>query len=62
MTDLYRKREVDYRRGMRDGDRCGICLHFRNGPFANLGRCLKVEGDIEPEYWCNLFQRGRQES
>jgi len=31
-------------------DHCGICRHYDDG------RCAKVEGSINPDYWCRLFK------
>lgn len=45
------KHEVDYSRGM-GATRCRNCKFYQAG-----GYCLKVRGDIHPEYWCKLFQR-----
>lgn len=37
------------------GDRCGKCRYFEvRGPR----QCLRVKGDIDPWYWCRLFERG----
>ena len=45
------KQQVDYSKGMR-ARRCNNCVNFRP-PHA----CTKVEGNIDPEMWCELFER-----
>ena len=45
------KNEVDYGPGTRK-EHCGICEHFEE-PSS----CRKVRGVIDPEYWCNLFEK-----
>lgn len=53
------KTEVNYSRGM---------LHSHCGPMfpddrhycrysIRFGACEKVEGPIDPQYWCELFHR-----
>jgi len=45
------KESVDYSKGLPDAH-CGICEHYRHGT------CLIVEGEIEPDYWCEKFMPG----
>jgi hypothetical protein len=45
------KVSVGYSKGM-PKSHCGICEHYLKG-----GNCTKVEGRIEPEMWCKLFQK-----
>lgn len=45
------KRKVHYRRG-KPTRRCGICTMFRP-PDS----CSAVEGNIEPQMVCDLYQR-----
>lgn len=48
------KDEVAYRKGTNEDGHCRNCRYFeRLGPR----RCLKVEGVIEPEMTCDLFER-----
>ncbi len=39
----------------RGADRCGVCRYFE---VRGQMQCLKVRGDIDPWYWCELFKRG----
>ncbi len=53
--DKASKDEVDYGPTKFAMDRCGMCRYFEvRGPR----QCLKVMGDIDPWYWCRLFERG----
>ncbi len=45
------KDSVDYSKAMIQKERCGLCEYYING-----GKCEKVQGDIKPEYWCELFE------
>ena len=45
------KESVDYSKGLPDAH-CGICEHYRHGT------CLIVEGEIDPNFWCNRFRHG----
>lgn len=63
MTAKDTKNEVDYGRGMLRSH-CGptfkddkfYCKHFIPGA-RYIGKCEKVEGDIEPIMWCELYHR-----
>lgn len=46
----YMKYQVDYSPGSRR-EHCAICTYFEQ-PQA----CEKVKGDIDPAYWCDLFE------
>ncbi len=43
------KHDVVYSKGMTSAH-CGICEHFRKP-----NSCTKVEGTIDPAYWCKLY-------
>jgi hypothetical protein len=45
------KKSVDYSRGM-GSKRCRNCVHY-----LGKGVCERVEGLIDPEFWCELFRR-----
>jgi hypothetical protein len=49
------KASVDYSQGM-DSAHCGICKHY------SAGSCELVEGDIDPGYWCKLFERATHDA
>jgi len=49
------KASVDYSEGMKSAH-CGICEHYSSGS------CELVEGDIDPSYWCKLFERATHDS
>jgi len=51
-ADKVSKQEVEYSRGKGDS-KCGNCVFFQapNG-------CSRVEGNIDPNGWCRLFERG----
>ncbi len=50
------KASVDYGPAKFDSaDHCGVCRYFEvRGPR----QCLKVMGDIDPGFWCRLYERG----
>lgn len=48
----HTKAEVNYSPG-HENDRCRNCVHFLGG------KCEEVKGDIDPEYWCELFMPGQ---
>ena len=48
----FKKSEVDYSKG-KPHAHCGICEHFR----PESRSCTLVEGDIDPAYWCEKFER-----
>lgn len=50
-ADKVSKESVDYSHGM-PARHCGICVHFQS-PHS----CERVEGDIDPDYWCELFKK-----
>lgn len=50
------KAAVDYSKG-HPNSRCGLCVHFR--PPAS---CTEVRGDIDPAYWCRLFERRKEKA
>lgn len=60
VADAYdRKRSkpsVDYSRGHPTGDHCGVCEHYA------AHRCELVAGEIDPAFWCKLFERKAQRS
>ena len=43
------KASVDYSRGTYK-EHCGICEHYSDHT------CSKVQGTIEPDYWCKLYE------
>jgi hypothetical protein len=45
--------DVNYSKG-RPGAKCGICKWFIRG-----GACTWVKGKIDPEYWCEIFTKGK---
>ena len=45
------KDAVDYSKGTPEAH-CGVCEHYRHGT------CLIVEGEIEPDMWCDRFKAG----
>lgn len=47
------KESVDYSEGMQ-GSKCELCKHFL-APAS----CALVDGEIDPQYWCELFERAR---
>jgi len=47
------KAEVDYSRSKGE-DRCSVCVNF-----ISPDECRKVRGEIDPDYWCELFKRRR---
>ncbi len=50
------KASVDYGPAKFDSaDHCGVCRYFE---VLGPRRCLRVIGDIDPWYWCRLFERG----
>ena len=50
------KAEVNYSPGLRD--QCKMCRYFINlHPQWMKGKCAKVKGSIDKEYWCKEFQR-----
>lgn len=53
------KHEVDYSRGMGD-TRCWACVHFNAARSSASGTCDRVEGVIDPDYWCKLFKAKRK--
>lgn len=48
------KEAVDYSEG-KGNDRCQRCQHFLPGD-GPMGQCQLVEGPIDPEGWCKLFE------
>jgi hypothetical protein len=59
----HKKSEVDYSKGMLHSH-CGPVFHddkyyckaFIPGAIR-VGRCEKVDGDILPDMWCELYHR-----
>ena len=49
-TNKKSKKEVNYSKGMKNS-RCGVCKYFIS-PDA----CDKVKGEIDKNYWCELFE------
>ena len=45
------KADVNYSKGHK-GSRCGICKWF----LRDNG-CVWVKGDIDPDWWCELFKK-----
>lgn len=50
MVEKRAKADVDYSAGMPESH-CGICRYYSNES------CEKVEGKINPSFWCELFER-----
>jgi hypothetical protein len=58
------KTEVDYSKGM-PTEHCGrrspndqnACKHFLPLKTVETGHCELVEGQIERNYWCKLWER-----
>jgi hypothetical protein len=50
------KSSVDYSKGM-TSSHCGICTHYIKGSHGLQGMCELVAGNIDPAYWCKLFER-----
>ena len=63
MPSKSAKSEVNYSTGMLHSH-CGptfhndkhYCRHFIPKP-GKIGACERVEGAIDPQYWCELFKR-----
>lgn len=59
------KQAVNYSKGMIQshcgkvfGEDKGYCKHFRGiEETATRGECSKVEGSINPVFWCELFSK-----
>ena len=60
MTKLS-KESVDYSKGTAE-KHCGICQHFRKYGHDHSGKCGIVEGEIDPEYWCDKFEKSLRSS
>lgn len=43
---------VKYQDTPKDDEKCSDCVHF----IPKTNECKVVEGSIDPEGWCNLFQ------
>ncbi|MFB9807064.1 high-potential iron-sulfur protein [Haladaptatus pallidirubidus] len=53
------KSAVDYQDSPRNGNQCSECRYYRTSEDGeSVGSCTKVEGDIAPEAWCNLYVSG----
>jgi hypothetical protein len=52
MAAKVSKKSVNYSRATMSGRRCGLCRFYVRGR-----RCEKVRGDIDPQFWCILFQK-----
>jgi hypothetical protein len=46
------KHDVVYSKGMKAAH-CSICEHYQPKPHT----CTKVEGIIDPDYWCKLWTK-----
>jgi len=44
---------VEYQATPKDGNTCKSCLHF----IPETNECKTVEGNIDPEGWCNIYFR-----
>lgn len=56
--DLYSKSDIDYQSEPRNEERCEDCAFYISDKDGDgLGACTEVEGYIEPEGWCTLYQR-----
>lgn len=53
-TVKKRKADVDYGPGKSES-RCGVCIHY--DPVRHT--CRLVEGYIEADKWCRLFEAAR---
>jgi hypothetical protein len=46
--------------GLRQGIRCGTCVHFRPGFHAPIenghGKCRQIEGTVHSQAVCSLYQ------
>jgi hypothetical protein len=45
------KQSVDYSKGTPE-DHCGVCEYYEHGA------CRIVDGEIDPNYWCERFKPG----
>jgi hypothetical protein len=56
-ADKASKKNVHYRPKPNDGEHCGQCLYFL-APTSNAseGHCMAVQGAIDPNGWCRLFE------
>ena len=53
VSEKKEKHEVRYSKG-HPNSRCGICEHFEKSDACKL-----VKGDIDPMYWCILFEKAK---
>jgi len=52
------KTEVKYTpKATMPSERCKLCAHFYTVGAYDAGRCTRVEGEIAPQGWCELFKR-----
>lgn len=59
--DRKPKSEVKYTpKAMKPSERCKLCAHFYTVGQYDAGRCTRVEGEISPSGWCELFKRHAQ--
>jgi hypothetical protein len=53
------KADVNYSKGHKNS-KCKLCHWFRRAglidKYPDDGECVWVKGDIDPEYWCELFK------
>lgn len=52
------KQDVRYSKGMLTRH-CSLCAYFIAPKRGKLGTCERVTGEIDPAYWCRLFERAR---
>jgi high potential iron-sulfur protein len=51
------KLEVKYTpKAMNLDEQCRKCAHFYKVGAYDAGRCTRVEGEISPQGWCELFK------
>ena len=51
------KSEVEYvSKAMNPAEKCSKCAHYYTVGAYDSGRCTRVEGEISPQGWCNLFK------
>ncbi|WP_227356559.1 high-potential iron-sulfur protein [Haladaptatus salinisoli] len=59
ITGKASKAQVNYRNRPKGDQRCSNCRFYdppENGDGA--GTCSRVEGEIAPDAWCNVYSKG----